>query len=86
MRTAEPATVTGTLAPDPNPAPPRVKTTFRSVDLKVSGAKADLPQRATKRFSLLGVTWDDGASAPDGTLEVRTRSVATGKWSGWEAL
>ncbi|SDS22667.1 N-acetylmuramoyl-L-alanine amidase [Actinoplanes derwentensis] len=83
---AEPVTVTGTLAPDPNPAPPRVKTTLRSVDLTVSGTKADLPQRTTKRFSLLGVTWNDGRSAPDGTLEVRTRSVATGEWSGWQAL
>lgn len=84
--TAEPATVTGTLAPEPNPAPPRVKTALRTVGLTVSGEKADLPQRATERFSLLGVTWDDGASAPDGTIEVRTRSVTTGKWSGWEAL
>ncbi|GAA1621180.1 N-acetylmuramoyl-L-alanine amidase [Actinoplanes couchii] len=84
--TAPPATVVGTVAADPNPAPPRVRSELRTVGLTVSGSKADLPQQATKRFSLLGVTWDDGRSVPDGTLEVRTRSVTTGKWSGWEAL
>ncbi|WP_430789944.1 N-acetylmuramoyl-L-alanine amidase [Actinoplanes sp. G11-F43] len=83
---ATPATVTGTLPPDPSPAPPRVRSALRTVGLQVSGAKAGLPERATERFSMLGVTWDDGASAPDGTIEVRTRSVATGKWSGWESL
>ncbi|GAA0444511.1 N-acetylmuramoyl-L-alanine amidase [Actinoplanes campanulatus] len=83
---AEPVAVTGTLAAEPNPEPPRVKTALNTVGLTANGAKADLAQQRTKRFSLLGVTWNDGGAAPDGTIEVRTRSVATGKWSDWRKL
>ena len=42
--------------------------------------------RRTKPFSLLGATWADPRAPLDGTIEVRTRSVADGRWTGWQAL
>ncbi len=42
--------------------------------------------RTVKPFSLLGITWKDAAADLDGTVEVRTRSRATGHWSGWQDL
>ncbi|GAA4610368.1 hypothetical protein BJY16_007809 [Actinoplanes octamycinicus] len=71
------------LPPDPRPEPPRIKTALHTVDV---ATPSGVPQRDTERFSLLGVTWADPADRPDGTIQVRTRSVATGKWSGWEPL
>ncbi|MFC7531063.1 N-acetylmuramoyl-L-alanine amidase [Actinoplanes sp. GCM10030250] len=74
------------LPPEPNAEPPRIETALRTVDLAGSGGAADLPQRDTDRFSLLGVTWADPRDVPKGTIEVRTRSVASGKWSAWQPL
>ncbi|MEV6303617.1 N-acetylmuramoyl-L-alanine amidase [Actinoplanes sp. NPDC051861] len=74
------------LPPDPNAEPPRIETELHTVDIAGTGGSADLPQRDTKKFSLLGLTWADPKDAPKGTVEVRTRSVATGEWSGWQAL
>ena len=42
--------------------------------------------RATRPFSLIGATWTDPHAALDGTVEVRTRSAANGRWSAWRAL
>ncbi|MFZ4273913.1 N-acetylmuramoyl-L-alanine amidase [Streptomyces arboris] len=50
------------------------------------GASATLPQRSTERFSLLGVTWTDPAAKVTGRVEARTRSAATGEWTGWLPL
>jgi hypothetical protein len=71
------------LPPEPSAEPPRIKTALHTVDV---ASAAGVPQRDTEHFSLLGVTWADPADKPAGTIEVRTRSVATGKWSGWQAL
>ncbi|MFD9288828.1 N-acetylmuramoyl-L-alanine amidase [Streptomyces sp. NPDC060030] len=53
--------------------------------LKVSGdgAKASLRRDSTEPFSMLGVTWTDPSAEVRGTVEARTRSVATGGWSAW---
>ncbi|MGI5443704.1 N-acetylmuramoyl-L-alanine amidase [Streptomyces shenzhenensis] len=37
-----------------------------------------------RHFSLVGVVWDNPGTALHGQVQVRTRSVATGKWSGWQ--
>ncbi|MFF3166946.1 peptidoglycan recognition protein family protein [Streptomyces sp. NPDC003273] len=37
-----------------------------------------------RHFSLVGVIWDDPDAALRGTVQVRTRSAASGKWSGWQ--
>ncbi|MET0425776.1 MAG: N-acetylmuramoyl-L-alanine amidase [Actinoplanes sp.] len=73
---------------DPAAAEPAVRATLDTVDLApaAGGTTVDLPQRVTKSFSLLGVSWTDPAAAPKGAVEVRTRSVKTGKWTGWRAL
>lgn len=51
---------------------------------------APVPQgvtsRSVKPFSMLGITWNDATAALDGAVQVRTRSRATGRWSGWQDL
>ncbi|KIF01020.1 N-acetylmuramoyl-L-alanine amidase family protein [Streptomyces sp. RSD-27] len=53
-------------------------------------ASPDLPEtrglapRDVTTFSLVGVVWDDAAAELSGRVQVRTRSVATGAWSGWQ--
>jgi N-acetylmuramoyl-L-alanine amidase len=49
------------------------------------GVRALAP-RTVRPFSLLGVTWDSAAARPPGAVRVRTRSVATGRWSPWRDL
>ncbi|WP_344016345.1 peptidoglycan recognition protein family protein [Kitasatospora atroaurantiaca] len=46
----------------------------------------DLAPRATTPFALVGVSWDDPLADLSGTVEVRTRSSATGRWSEWREL
>ncbi|MFC5217589.1 N-acetylmuramoyl-L-alanine amidase [Streptomyces coerulescens] len=43
-----------------------------------------LTRRDVRRFSLVGVVWDDPATELHGRVQVRTRAVATGTWSGWQ--
>ncbi|MBT2390526.1 N-acetylmuramoyl-L-alanine amidase [Streptomyces sp. ISL-1] len=35
-------------------------------------------------FSLVGVVWDDVKAELHGTVQVRTRAVGSGDWSGWQ--
>ncbi|WP_229072632.1 N-acetylmuramoyl-L-alanine amidase [Actinoplanes sp. DH11] len=76
------------LAPDPAATPPKIKTELNTVDIAApaGGGDVDVPERETKRFSLLGITWSDPAAAPKGTIQVKTRGVAGGKWTGWQSL
>ncbi|MGW7303887.1 peptidoglycan recognition protein family protein [Streptomyces sp. NPDC054829] len=37
-----------------------------------------------RRFSLVGVIWDDPRTELHGTVQVRTRSTGTGTWSDWQ--
>ncbi|MEV0414633.1 peptidoglycan recognition protein [Streptomyces sp. NPDC050448] len=43
-----------------------------------------LPQREVKRFSLVGVVWDDATTQLSGRVQVRTRSVRSRTWSDWQ--
>ncbi|MBB2943879.1 hypothetical protein FB565_003608 [Actinoplanes lutulentus] len=88
---ADPTVVAETvtvLPPDPAAEQPEIKTDLNTVEIAASsgGGDVDVPERETKRFSLLGITWSDPVAAPDGTIEVRTRSVKTGEWTGWQSL
>ncbi|WP_433791408.1 peptidoglycan recognition protein family protein [Actinoplanes sp. CA-252034] len=47
---------------------------------------AVLARRTTAPFSLLGVTWADPQSEPQGAIEVRTRRLGTEEWSSWQPL
>ncbi|MEW2067856.1 N-acetylmuramoyl-L-alanine amidase [Streptomyces sp. NPDC007346] len=82
--------VTGDSTPvgdaDAKSAP--VEADVHRTPLKTSedGASASLAQRSTERFSLLGVTWTDPAAKVTGRVEARTRSAATGRWTGWLPL
>jgi len=50
------------------------------------GGRRELARTATEAFSLVGVSWTGDAQGFDGTAQVRTRSSATGAWSGWRSL
>ncbi|MGV9255445.1 N-acetylmuramoyl-L-alanine amidase [Streptomyces sp. NPDC003697] len=65
-----------------------VRDQVRSAALAVSGDKrtASLAQRDTERFSLVGITWQKPEAGLVGKVEVRTRAVSSGKWSGWLSL
>ncbi|WP_097924908.1 peptidoglycan recognition protein [Streptomyces sp. wa1063] len=85
--------VTGTSGPDRDgraadakSAP--VKPDVHRTALKTSpaGDSASLARRDTEPFSLLGVTWTDPAARVTGSVEARTRSSATGEWTGWLPL
>lgn len=71
---------------DAKSAPVRPET--RTAELKASGdgRSAVLEQRDTEPFSMLGITWTDPSARFDGTVEVRTRGVRSGKWSQWLSL
>ncbi|MET9962579.1 peptidoglycan recognition protein [Streptomyces sp. NPDC006326] len=45
-----------------------------------------LTPHEVKRFSLVGVVWDDARTELFGRVQVRTRSVGTGAWSAWQDL
>ncbi|MCQ0000756.1 N-acetylmuramoyl-L-alanine amidase [Streptomyces sudanensis] len=49
-------------------------------------AAQGLPRRDVEPFSLLGVVWDEPDAELHGTVQVRTRSTATGAWSPWQDL
>ncbi|MET9105429.1 peptidoglycan recognition protein family protein [Streptomyces zhihengii] len=49
-------------------------------------APQGLPRRAVEPFSLLGLVWENAAAELDGTVEVRTRAVATGAWTAWQQV
>ncbi|MFE0351773.1 peptidoglycan recognition protein family protein [Streptomyces griseoluteus] len=63
-----------------------VHTSVDSLDLTGSSGERELAARSTKAFRMLAVSWQDPSVRVDGTVRVRTRSSATGKWSGWQAL
>ncbi|WP_370259055.1 N-acetylmuramoyl-L-alanine amidase [Streptomyces sp. V4I8] len=49
-------------------------------------AEQGLSPGDVRHFSLVGVTWDTPDNELHGRVQVRTRSVGTGKWSGWQDL
>ncbi|MFI1204715.1 peptidoglycan recognition protein [Streptomyces sp. BHT-5-2] len=46
----------------------------------------ELPPRAVRPFSLVGVVWDDAATALRGRAQVRTRARGSARWSDWQDL
>ncbi|PAZ10814.1 N-acetylmuramoyl-L-alanine amidase [Streptomyces sp. SA15] len=54
--------------------------------LRLTGASASLRTlgaRSTAPFSMVGVTWNGARAVLHGTVEVRTRSAASGHWTPW---
>jgi uncharacterized protein with LGFP repeats len=44
---------------------------------------AALYRSDVRRFSLVGVVWDDPDTELEGRVQVRTRATGTGEWTGW---
>ncbi|MEU6485113.1 N-acetylmuramoyl-L-alanine amidase [Streptomyces sp. NPDC046887] len=80
---AAPSARTGAAVPGSTQSVPLVGL---RADQTTGAAQQGLSQRDTKPFSLLGVVWEEPAAALDGTVQVRTRAVATGDWSDWQDL
>ncbi|MFE4589520.1 peptidoglycan recognition protein family protein [Streptomyces laurentii] len=60
---------------------------IRALDLTERGrGDAVLARQSTRPFRLLGVTWTDPRARVTGPIEVRTRDLVTGAWSGWTEL
>jgi hypothetical protein len=55
-------------------------------DRAPGAAEQGLHRRDVRHFSLVGVVWDSPATELHGRVEVRTRTAATGTWSGWREL
>ncbi|MDI9886713.1 FG-GAP-like repeat-containing protein [Streptomyces sp. HNM0645] len=67
--------------------PPERAAKLRTLALARGGAtERELPATDAAPFSLVGIGWDGDAAQLDGTAQVRTRSAATGKWSGWQSV
>ncbi|PBC97465.1 N-acetylmuramoyl-L-alanine amidase [Streptomyces sp. Ag82_O1-15] len=67
----------------------RAKRPVKVYDLALKGGtgdKRELPRTDTEQFSMLGVSWAGAAKRLDGTVQVRTRSLDTGRWSAWQDL
>ncbi|MCX5399859.1 peptidoglycan recognition protein [Streptomyces sp. NBC_00102] len=71
---------------DAKSAPAKADVHENELKVSADGTTAAFEQKDTKPFSLLGVTWTDPAAKVSGTVEARTRSVATGEWTGWLPL
>ncbi|WP_407560710.1 N-acetylmuramoyl-L-alanine amidase [Streptomyces sp. 184] len=56
------------------------------VDLTGDGARQEVDRTGTEQFSMVGISWSNERRDLGGAAEVRTRSAATGAWSGWRAL
>lgn len=71
-------------APGATAAAEPIKTHVHS--LALTGASASLKTlgaRSTASFSMVGVTWNGAHANLRGTVEVRTRSTASGQWTQW---
>ncbi|MEU0392145.1 peptidoglycan recognition protein [Streptomyces sp. NPDC006208] len=64
-----------------------LRTMGRAPTDRAAGAvEQGLPQREVKPFSLVGVVWDDIHAELLGSVQIRTRAVATGAWSDWQEI
>ncbi|MEV6655315.1 hypothetical protein [Streptomyces sp. NPDC051219] len=63
-----------------------IDTPVTSTDLQTDGTTASLPERDTKPFSMLGVSWSEPEKNVTGTIRARARSAESGKWSKWLTL
>ncbi|MFF4247716.1 N-acetylmuramoyl-L-alanine amidase [Streptomyces sp. NPDC001822] len=62
------------------------RATGRPTESMTPAAAQGLLRQDSRRFSLVGVVWDDADTELHGTVQVRTRATDTTRWSGWQAL
>ncbi|GAA2254027.1 MULTISPECIES: peptidoglycan recognition protein family protein [Kitasatospora] len=58
----------------------------RPVHPSGAGEIREIQDRTTGSFALVGVSWDDPKVTLAGSVEVRSRSTETGRWSDWHRL
>ncbi|MEU5402192.1 peptidoglycan recognition protein [Streptomyces sp. NPDC005963] len=80
----------GRSALEPTPNPPGSTRSLR-LDPTANRSLAPTGERGLRTvgigpFSLVGVVWKDPAAELAGTVEVRTRTLATGRWSPWQGV
>ncbi|MEU1091440.1 N-acetylmuramoyl-L-alanine amidase [Streptomyces sp. NPDC005576] len=63
-----------------------VHTNVHSSELTVKGNRADVPERDTDPFSLIGLSWTKPADELPGSVEVRARRATDSKWGEWISL
>ncbi|MFJ8719141.1 peptidoglycan recognition protein [Streptomyces violaceus] len=86
-RAAEPSAAGSTQSLPLEPLTRNRATPSASVSASASAsasAEQGLSRRAVRRFSLVGVIWDDPHAELHGRVHVRTRAAGTGTWSGWQ--
>ncbi|QGV80295.1 N-acetylmuramoyl-L-alanine amidase [Streptomyces ficellus] len=49
-------------------------------------ARQGLARSDVRPFSLVGIVWDDPEAELNGSVQVRTRAIGTGAWSGWQSV
>jgi N-acetylmuramoyl-L-alanine amidase len=59
---------------------------LQTIGLGQGLARARAPAYETRPFSLVGATWTDPQARLNGTVQIRTRAAADGRWSGWQSL
>ncbi|WP_330460580.1 N-acetylmuramoyl-L-alanine amidase [Streptomyces sp. NBC_00820] len=63
-----------------------VRTSVHTASVKAEGDRAEVPERDTAAFSLVGLSWTKPSAQIPGTVQVRTRSARTGAWGSWITL
>ncbi|MBV1935416.1 FG-GAP repeat protein [Streptomyces sp. BV286] len=74
---------------DPSVDAARSKRPVKVHELAMRSDGADrreVERTSTEQFSLLGISWTGARTELDGTAQVRTRSLDTGDWTGWQNL
>ncbi|MFI2642994.1 peptidoglycan recognition protein [Streptomyces sp. NPDC018610] len=56
----------------------------RPGDRSLAAPDQGLYRAHVRHFSLVGVIWDDPGAVLHGSVQIRTRSTATGVWSDWQ--
>lgn len=87
--TARPATGRTAAAPASVPGstqslPLAPRTADRPGDRALAPFERSLYRARVRHFSLVGVVWDNPDVHLRGSVQIRTRSTATGAWSGWQ--
>ncbi|MER7766437.1 N-acetylmuramoyl-L-alanine amidase [Kitasatospora sp. NPDC096140] len=81
------STAVSTAVADPAPAEQTSAGGGTVTSMSLTAAEHTVTQRATKPFSLIGVSWDDPRQSLAGTsIRVRTHRVSTGAWTAWRPL
>ncbi|UPZ30839.1 peptidoglycan recognition protein [Streptomyces sp. LRE541] len=68
----------------PSSSPSSPSSGDRTLPPPVLASAQGLARRDVRRFSLVGVVWDDPDSELHGRVQVRTRATGTTTWSAWQ--